>query len=129
MWGLILFIYLIDVLDTLDSLLVFGTVLLGTVTFAVIGFWALTSNEYECDRHVHKTTSYILKAKWFYTLWFICLLNLFIPQKQTMHLMAGLYLGNEVITEVSKSPLAQKAYKLTEQKLDEYLTEPNKETK
>lgn len=129
MWGLILFIYLVDVLNTVDCFLAFGTVLLGTATAVAIGLWVLTSSEYECDTHTHKTASYILKAKWFYSLWFICLLNLFIPQKQTMHLIAGLYLGNELVTEVSKSPLYEKAYKLAEQKLDEYLTESNKESK
>lgn len=128
MWGIILFIYLTDILYNINALLIIGTIILIAVTAALLFFFftTITDSNSDQEKSDHQLVKRILNSKSLYILWAVCLLNLFIPQKQTMYLMTGLFVSNEVVTEISKSPLAQKAYKLAEQKLDEYLTELEK---
>lgn len=52
-------------------------------------------------------------------------LKLFTPSSNTVYAMLGVKATGEVISEINKSPIAQKAYLLLEHKLDEALKANN----
>lgn len=121
MTNIILAIYLGGVfskISFLSGLLLIG---LSIATCAMVLYLVFhTSDYYEAERtHVKG----VLNHKVFKCLWVVCLLGLLIPSKQTTHIILGLYVGNEVVTEISKSPLYDKAYKALEKSIDEYLQE------
>lgn len=124
MTNLILAVYFIETFDRFGFIL---SLLLSvmSLTTCVMGLYLTlhTSEYYAKDREQVKS---LFKSKWFKYLWVIAILSLLVPSKQTMHIMLGLHVGNEVVTEVTKSPLYEKAYKLLEKTIEEQLQEDNK---
>lgn len=111
-------LYLSDILSTLDDLsgyLIFCCVFL---IIRLISFLVVGEDLNQCLSI--ENAKYWLKKSG-YALVFLLLTNVLIPQKQTLILISSMYIGENVITEVSKSPLYDKAYKLAEAKLDELL--------
>lgn len=121
MTNLILTVYLIDLFHTISALTKILFVFIVPSTIFMYMFMLIhTSDYYEKTRNLIKNT---FSSKWFTSLWVISILGLLIPSKQSMYVMLGLHVGNSMITEVSKSPIYNKAYKVLEKSLDEYLNE------
>lgn len=121
MTNIILAVYLVGVFSNLSFLAGLLLLVLSVATCVMVLYLAFhPSDYYEAERtHVKG----VLNHKVFKCLWVVCLLGLLIPSKQTTHIVLGLYVGNEVATEISKSPLYNKAYKALEKYIDEYLQE------
>lgn len=121
MTNLILTVYLIDLFHTVSALTKVLFIFIVPITIFMYMFMLIhTSDYYERARNLIKN---IFSSKWFKSLWVISILGLLIPSKQSMYVMLGLHLGNNVITEVSKSPIYNKAYRVLEKSLDDYLNE------
>lgn len=111
-------LYLSDILSTLDVL---SGYLAFCCVFLIVGFIAFLAIGEDLNQCLSiENAKYWLKKSG-YAFVFLLLTNVLIPQKQTLILISSLYIGENVITEVSKSPLYDKAYKLAEAKLDELL--------
>lgn len=121
MTNLILTVYLIDLFNTISALTKVLFVFIVPITIFMYMFMLIHTSDYnERARNLIKN---IFSSKWFKSLWVISILGLLIPSKQSMYVMLGLHVGNNVITEVSKSPIYNKAYKVLEKSLDDYLNE------
>lgn len=121
MTNIILAVYLVGVFGKISLLAGLLLIVLSAATCVMILYLAFhTSDYYEAEREQVKS---VLNHKVFKCLWVVCLLGLLIPSKQTTHIILGLYVGNEVVTELSNSPLYNKAYKALEKSIDEYLQE------
>lgn len=119
MTNLILTVYLIDLLNTISALTKILLVFIVPTTIAMYMFVLIeTSNYSEKARNLIKIT---FSSKLFKSLWIISILGLFMPSKQSMYTMLGLHVGNNIVTEVAKSPIYNKAYKVLEKSLDDYL--------
>lgn len=121
---LILAIYFIETFDRFGFLV---SLLLSVMalTTCVMGLY-LTINTSDYYAKGREQVKCLFKSKWFKYLWVIAILGLLVPSKQTMHIMLGLHVGNEVVTEVTKSSLYEKAYKLLEKAIEEQLQEETK---
>lgn len=124
MTNLILAIYFIETFDKF-GVIVSSLLFIMALTTCFMGLYLTlhTSEYYVKEREQVKC---LFKSKWFKYLWVIAILGLLVPSKQTMHIMLGLHVGNEVVTEITKSPLYEKAYKLLEKTIEEQLQEDNK---
>lgn len=121
MTNLILTVYLIDLFNTISALTKILLAFIVPTTIAMYMFVLIETSSYsEKARNLIKLT---FSSKLFKSLWVISILGLLIPSKQSMYVMLGLHLGNNVITEVSKSPIYNKAYRVLEKSLDDYLNE------
>lgn len=119
MTNIILVVYLVEVFSKIGLLSEILLIVLSVATCAMVLYLVFhTSDYYEEER---KHVKGVLNHKVFKCLWVVCLLGLLTPSKQTMDIVLGLYVGNEVVTEISKSPLYNKAYKVLEKSIDEYL--------
>lgn len=121
MTNLILTVYLIDLFNTISALTKILLAFIVPTTIAMYMFVLIETSSYsEKARNLIKLT---FSSKLFKSLWVISILGLLIPSKQSMYVMLGLHVGNNVITEVSKSPIYNKAYRVLEKSLDDYLNE------
>lgn len=121
MGNVILLVYLIDIFHTLSIFTKLLLFLVIAATSCMGVFLAIHSSEYyKKERDEIKS---MCRSKVFKSLWIIALLGLLIPSKQSMYIILGLHVGNNIITETPNSPLYNKAYKVLEKSLNDILIE------
>jgi len=124
MTSLILIVYLFEILGRFAVLAHTLFIVLAAGTIVTASLLLLTSDLInKTEKQRIKT---ILNHKAFKCLWVVAILGLFMPSKQTMYTALGLYIGSEVVSEAAKSPLYDKAHKVLERSIDEYLKEEEK---
>lgn len=124
MTSLILIVYLFEISGRFAVLAQILFIVLATGTAVTASLLLLAPDL--IDETEQQRVKTILNHKAFKCLWVVAILGLFMPSKQTMYTVLGLYIGSEVVSEASKSPLYDKAYKVLERSIDEYLKEEEK---
>lgn len=119
--GILWMLYLADIVNeikTTADLLNFLSGVAIIVIYIVISVLLDRNNENEMARK----PDLIKMLKVLTIVFFISLpLKLFTPSSNTVYAMLGVKATGDVLTEINKSPIAQKAYLLLDHKLDEAL--------
>lgn len=118
------FLYLADVVESIEFIsgtimLVTGIALIVWVPIYIMAYSNGDVNEEDKPFYTKliKRLSIILSVAIFF--------NVMVPSKNTIYMMLGVKATGEVINEINKSPIAEKAYLLLEHKLDEALKDNN----
>lgn len=118
---LILGLYLADIVQGLNFVLVIVMLILGLLAFIFIIL--LLNDLYDDD---FEYTNKIFKRyykKYFFILIFSVLTFCFMPSKNTVYIATGLVTSQKVIQNVYNNPLYEKSLKLLEKKIDAVLSE------
>ena len=123
--GILWMLYLADIAVEIKSTADFLTFFSGVgiiAVYIVISVLLDRNNENEMARK----PDLIKMLKVLTIVFFISLpLKLFTPSSNTVYAMLGVKATGDVLTEINKSPIAQKAYLLLDHKLDEALKANN----
>ena len=123
--GILWMLYLADIVTEIKGTAGFLTFFSGVgiiAVYIVISVLLDRNNENEMARK----PDLIKMLKVLTIVFFISLpLKLFTPSSNTVYAMLGVKATGDVLTEINKSPIAQKAYLLLEHKLDEALKANN----
>ena len=120
-----LVVYLIGILATLKGFLVAWFIFLLIVAF-IITFITFMEGKAIFNTIITKYKKQ-LKSVFISALVTIGLLTI-IPDKNDMYIIAGLYIGEQVITSEKGSAIIDKSYQAIMTKLDDVITENTKET-
>ena len=123
--GILWMLYLADIVTEIKGTADFLTFISGVgiiVVYIAVTVLLDRNNESEMARK----PDLIKMLKVLTIVFFISLpLKLFTPSSNTVYAMLGVKATGDVLTEINKSPIAQKAYLLLEHKLDEALKANN----
>lgn len=122
--GILWMLYLADIVTEIKSTADFLTFFSGAAIVALFVCGAMLDDDISSERKVKPYVSKMVKVA--IVVFFISLpLKLFTPSSNTVYAMLGVKATGDVLTEISKSPVAQKAYLLLDHKLDEALKANN----
>ena len=122
--GILWMLYLADIVNEIKGTADFLTFFSGAAIVALFGFGAMLDEDISGERKVKPHVSKMLRIVT--VVFFISLsLKLFTPSSNTVYAMLGVKATGDVLVEISKSPVAQKAYLLLDHKLDEALKANN----
>lgn len=118
------FLYLADVVESIGSISGITILVISIALGVLVSVYMLAYSNgdvNEKDKPFYtkliKRLSIILSVAIFF--------NVVVPSKNTIYMMLGVKATGEVISEINKSPIAEKAYLLLEHKLDEALKDNN----
>lgn len=120
-----LFIYLLQIADSLSNLQGFVYILLGISIFAwVFCYMMLDTASYYNDEKSTRKKRLVRSIKKFYiTCISILIIVSFIPTKQTLLLVGGTYLGKKAVNKVITSDKLNKVNTIIELELDKRIKE------
>ena len=122
--GILWMLYLADIVNEIKGTADFLAFFSGAAIVAFFGFGAMLDDDINSERKVKLHITKILRIVT--VVFFISLpLKLFTPSSNTVYAMLGVKATGDVLTEISESPVAQKAYLLLDHKLDEALKANN----
>ena len=122
--GILWMLYLADVVNEIKGTADFLAFFSGAAIVALFGFGVMLDDDISGERKVKPHVTKMLRVVT--VVFFISLpLKLFTPSSNTVYAMLGVKATGDVLTEISKSPVAQKAYLLLDHKLDEALKANN----
>ena len=122
--GILWMLYLADIVTEIKSTADFLTFFSGAAIVALFGFGATLDEDISSESKVKPHITKMLRIVT--VVFFISLpLKLFTPSSNTVYAMLGVKATGDVLTEINKSPIAQKAYLLLDHKLDEALKANN----
>ena len=131
MWKAYLFIYLLQLCDFRASIM---TLFLILAVIAFIGLFALLTNDAdvlvnpsECEEEYVKAFNHIKKT----AIWLLvstCIIGLF-PNKQTIAMAGGLYLGNKAVQAISGTEVVKKVDEIVNLQLDKIIVDMKEEMK
>lgn len=122
---LVLFIYLVDVIGSIDIIV---SVILSVLVFLfIVSAVSIGSSKLENE----KTDPGIMKLFKTLTVAVAILLSvkILLPSEKTMYLMAGAYVGQQIITNEAVSNKLEKVNKIIDYKLDDIIAEYEKDLK
>lgn len=120
-----LFIYLLQIADSLNALQDFIYVLLGISIFAWIFYYMMldTISYYDSEKTIRKKRLLRSIKKFYITCISILIIVSFIPTKQTLLLVGGTYLGKKAINTVITDKKIEKVNTIIELELDKRIKE------
>lgn len=120
-----LFIYLLQIADSLFNLQFFIYTLLGITIFAwILSYMMLdTSSYYDSEKSTRKKRLVRSIKKFYITCISILIIVSFIPTKQTLLLVGGTYLGKKAINTVITDKKIEKVNTIIELELDKRIKE------
>ena len=124
------FLYLADVVSSIEAISGFIILIVGVALVVAIPIYVVAYNNGDVKEEnkpfyakLLKRLSIILSITIFF--------NVVTPSKNTVYMMLGVQVTGNLIQEASKSPITEKALQLLESKLDEAIKEntPNNQSK
>lgn len=117
-----LFVYFIDVYTTFRWVLFITLGLYVIFAFIVMITWFFNHAEYNYDTAKEYKTYFLklIKSKFYILMMVLCIIC---PSVKTIYISSGLLLGQQAVNKAENSELLNKAYKVLELQMNNYLDE------